>query len=341
LAFLADCAAEPTRQGEIVGLTSYWSKNRESPLSGMDANSEELATHLSNLYEVISLAAPPATDPYRTGVFRPNARDDASHFRRAVLGKIEALGGHSAYVAARRLALKFKSEAPMADMLDAMAIRIAERAALPPPWTTAQFVDFSREAMAVPVEDEQSLWRRVRRDTKSAIENIQSGRFHIGNLLKKGEERDMQLWLTRELELLSQQAYSVHRESELADRTMPDIRAETPRHMVTLELKVADKRSATSLLSDLERQLTGDYLHDKKSNHGIFVVMLKEPRGGFSFLKKSLSFAELRKVLNHRADELTKESLGKKHVEVIAFECPSGYSPRNQRMSDHARRVAP
>lgn len=333
LAFLADCAAEPTRQVEIIGLASHWSRNRESPLSGMESNSEELATHLEKLYEVIALAAPPATDPYRTGVFSPDARDNAGQFRSSILGMIEALGSHAAYVAAKRLAVKFEGEAPMAHMLDALAVRIAERAALPHPWTTAQFVDFSRDAMAVPVDDEQSLWRRVRRDTRSAVQNVMSGRFHVGNLLKKGKERDMQLWLARELELLSQQAYSVQRESELADRTMPDIRAETPRHMATLELKVAENRTVDSLLFDLEWQLKGDYLRDKKSNHGIFMVMHQGSRKSFPFQKRPLSFNELRQVLIRRADELTVASLGKKHIEVIAFECPSGHSPRNDKKS--------
>lgn len=333
LAFLADCAGEPARQVEIVGLASYWLTHRGSPLSVMDSNSEELATHLEKLYEVVALAAPPATDPYRTGVFSPNDRDNAGQFRSSILGMIEAVGSHAAYVAARRLAVKFKAEAQMAHMLDALAVRIAERAALPHPWTTAQFVDFSRDAMAVPVDDEQSLWRRVRRDTRSAVQNVLSGRFHVGDLLKKGKERDMQLWLARELELLSQQAYSVQRESELADRTMPDVRAETPRHMATLELKVAEHRTVDSLLFDLEWQLKGDYLRDKKSNHGIFVVMHQGSRTSFPFQKRALSFGELRQVLIRRADELTLASLGKKHVEVIAFECPSGHSPRYNKKS--------
>lgn len=143
----------------------------------------------------------------------------------------------------------------------------------------------------------------------------------------------MQLWLARELELVSQQAYSVQRESELADRTMPDIRAETPRHMVTLELKVVEDRTVDSLLFDLEWQLKGDYLRDKKSNHGIFLVMHQGSRTRFPFQKRTLSFDELRQVLVRRADELTVASLGKKHVEVIAFECPSGHSPRNEKKS--------
>ena len=252
LAFLAACAGEPSRQAEIVGLASYWSRNRGSPLSGLEANSEQLATHLEALYEVIALAAPPATDPYRTGVYSPDARDDAGQFRSSVLGMIEALGGHAAYVASRQLAVKFKADAATAHMLETLAIRIAERAVLPNPWPTAQFVEFSRDPMAVPVDDEQSLWRRVRRDTRSAVQNVLTGRFHVGNLLKLGKERDMQLWIARELELLSQQTYSLQRESELADRTMPDVRAETPRHMATLELKVADDRTVESLLFDLE-----------------------------------------------------------------------------------------
>ena len=110
---------------------------------------------------------------------------------------------------------------------------------------------------------------------------------------------------------------------------MPDIRTETPRHMVTLELKVADDRTVESLLFDLEWQLKGDYLRDKKSNLGIFVVMHQGSRSWFPHGGKRLSFAEVQNVLAARAQVLSDDTVGKKHVEVIAFECPTGHSPRN------------
>ena len=342
LDFLVACAREPSRLPEIVGLASYWSMNSESPLSGLEADNEEIATHLERLYEVIAVAAPPNMDPYRTGVFSPDSRDNAGQFRSSVFAMIETLGGHPAYLAAKRLAVKFKAQAATAHMFEALAIRIAEKAALPHPWSTAQFVQFSRNAMAVPVDDEQSLWRRVRRDTKSAVQNVLTGRFHVSDMMKLGVERDMQLWLARELELLSQQAYSVHREPELADRTKPDIRAETTRHMVTLELKVANEsHNVDSLLFDLEWQLKGDYLRDKKSNHGIFVVMHQGSRTHFPYRKRRLLFNEVRQVLVDRATELTAASAGKKRVEVIAFECPSGHSPRNAKKRARKKPGAP
>lgn len=329
LKFLAVCAQNQSRKSEIVALASYWSRAMESPLSNLDDKSEELAAHLEMLYEAIASAAPPTTDPYRTGVFTPNARDDAGQFRNSVLGMIEVLGGHAAFVALSRLAEKFETDPSTADMLKTLAVRVAERAALPSPWTTAQFVQFSRNAMEIPVDDEQSLWRRIRRDTRSAVHNVLTGRFHVGDLLKLGNEREMQLWLARELELMSQHAYSLHRESELADRTKPDVRAETPMHMVTLELKVADSRTVDSLLSDLELQLKGDYLSDKRSNYGIFVVMYQATRNHFRFQGRRLSFDAVQQILIQRAAELTMASSGLKHVEVVAFECPSGHSPRN------------
>jgi hypothetical protein len=58
------------------------------------------------------------------------------------------------------------------------------------------------------------------------------------------------------------------------------------------------------------------YLHDKKSNLGIFVLIL-------------LSFGEVRQVSTKMAAELTEASVDKKHAEVIVFECLSGHSPRN------------
>jgi hypothetical protein len=292
------------------------------------------------LYAAVAAAVPLSTDPYRTGVFSPDARDNAGRFRSSILGMIEALGGHAAYAAAIRLSERFKSEPATAHALATMAVRIAEKAALPQPWTTREFVKFSGDATSVPMADEQSLWLRVRRDTRSAVGNALAGRFHVGELLKRGQERDMQLWLARELELLARRDYSLHREGELADRTMPDLRAETGRHMVTLELKVADRRTVESLLHDLQWQLLGDYLRDKHSNFGLFVVMYQGKKKSFQHGRSRLSFDAVVALLRTRADELSAETRGRKRLEVVAFRCPTGRSPRNSAKTGTSRRGA-
>jgi len=337
LAFLAACALDTSRHGDIVGLADHWSRNRESPLGSLDAGGDEMAEHLESLYAVVAAAAPPLEDPYRTGVFAPNARDNAGQFRSSILGMIEALGGHAAYAAAKRLSVRYQDEPGTGHALATVAVRIAEKAALPPAWSTREFVKFASDATAAPIADEQSLWLRVRRDTQSAVSNVLSGRFHIAELLKRGQERDMQLWLARELELLSRQHYSLHREGELADRTMPDLRAETPRHMVTLELKVADRRTVASLLEDLEWQLLGDYLRDRQSDFGLFVVMHQGKKQSFLLKAARLSFEDVVTRLQVRASELSSATLGKKRLEVVAFRCPNGRSPRNAKTRPNRR----
>ena len=96
-----------------------------------------------------------------------------------------------------------------------------------------------------------------------------------------------------------------------------------------MELKVVGQRTVESLLSDLERQLLGDYLLDKKSNFGLFVVMRQRTRHRFPHDGSNITFSEVDRLLTERARGLSKRSMGKKHVDVITFECPLGHSPRN------------
>lgn len=329
LGFLAKTAQRTDQHGRIIKLAAYWSRRKANPIEVGDSDSRTVADQLETLYVAMTIAVPPKTDPYHVGVHSPDTRDAAGSFRSSILEAITSIGGHAAYTTFKRLAQRYRADQPLSHTLNTMAATVAENNALPSPWTTGEFVAFAKDASSTPVSDEHSLWRRVRRDARVAVENAANGQFHVSELLKEGQERDMQLWLARELQLLSRRAYSVHREEEQADRTEPDIRIRTPAHMVTLELKVADGRTAESLLHDLEKQLKEDYLRDKASNFGVFVVMSKGRQTIYPYKGQRLSFGELGQLLETRAKEITASTFGKKHVEVITFQCPLGHSPRN------------
>jgi hypothetical protein len=265
------------------------------------------------------------------GIYRPESRDNAAQLRSSLLSMIEKIGGHPAYAALQRLASRFEADPVLASVFVTHAVRVAEAAVVPAKWSTLQFVKFAQDAAQLPVSTEQALWKRVIRDIRAIVRNLESGRFHIGRLLAEGKEADMQLWLAREMELHSRGAYGLFREGELANRTKTDLVADAASRQVTLELKVGDDRTVESLLSDLEQQLLQDYLGDVRSNFGVFVVMVKDPGKTFPREGRQLSVRELGEVLQVRAEELSRHRMGRKTVKVIVFYCPLQSSARARR----------
>lgn len=316
--FLANEAKDPTRHEDLITLANHWSLQDEFPLEG-HSDVIGLALYLEQLYVLISTAAPPEGDAYRVGVYSPSPRDNAAQLRSTLLTMIEKVGGYAAYAAFMRLAHRFRSDRRDMNVFVTFATKVAEAAALPAKWSTTEFVTFATDVAQLPVSSEQALWKRVTRDIRAIVRNVQRGRFHIGNLLCLGQERDMQLWMARELELHARGSYGVARENQLANRTMPDLVADAAGKQITLELKVADKRKVGELLDDLEQQLLNDYMGDVHSNFGLFVVMVKNSDKLFPYQGRLLGVPQLRKVLQARADALSKRSMGRNTVAVVVF----------------------
>lgn len=332
--FLASAAADPQQRADLINLSSYWSRSDSVPIE-LEGDSSQLAANLERLYLVVSTAVPPGQDPHKVNVYTTDSVDDAISLRSSLLQMMEKMGGHAAYDALMRLAEHFRNDPNRAKVYITVATKVAEQAVLPAPWSTQEFVEFAQKASELPVSSESALWRRVRRDVKTAIENLQHGRLSVARMLERGGEPDMQLWLARELELLSGGAYSVHRESQLSNRSMPDVLASASDKQVTLELKVGDKRNLESLKDDLEYQLVEDYLADVRSNHGAFVVMLKDRQKRFPNGNRYVTGpVQLQATLQRHAEDVAATQRRRKLVEVLVFACPV------QRTANERRKAA-
>ncbi len=316
--FLAAEAKDFERHEDLITLANHWSLHDEFPLEG-HSDVVGLAQYLKLLYVLISTAAPPEGDVYRVGVYTPSTRDNAAQLRSALLSMIEKVGGYAAYAAFTRLAHRFRADREAVKVFVTFATKVAEAAALPARWSTSEFVTFANDVGQLPVSSEQALWKRVRRDIGAIVRNVQHGRHHVGHMLGRGRERDMQLWIARELELYARGSYGSTRENELANRTMPDIIADAAGKQITLELKFADERKVSELLDDLEYQLLNDYMGDVRSNFGLFVVMVRNPNKQFLHKGRRLGVSQLRKVLQTRSDALSKRSMGRNTVAVVVF----------------------
>jgi len=100
-------------------------------------------------------------------------------------------------------------------------------------------------------------------------------------LLNVTEETVMRNFLARELQEKASGRYSVHQEEELADAKRPDIRFQGSGFdpPVPVELKLADSHwSGAKLFERFETQLAGDYLRDRRSARGFFVLVTRGKR---------------------------------------------------------------
>lgn len=323
-------------------MASHWQSSSDATLALSALEPEARCCQLSRLYLLVIRAARPEEDVVRLGVNAYNDRDEAAQLRDSLLGRIANVGGHAAYDALYRLAVRADVREYEMRWLHLLAFGVAESAAKRPAWTVGQFLEYSRQSTA-PLADPQSLWQAVRLDVDEVVRNLCEGEFSPRNVLLQATEKDMQLWLARELELLARHRYLVIRERELANGTTPDLTALSKlNHIVTLELKLGDDRSKPSLLSDLRRQLHDDYMQDKNSNFGLFVVMWRETTDLAARKGLHTKVERTSAALRAEARRLCADSGGRKYLEVRCFICPTDVSLRNEeKAAKAAARKAP
>ena len=160
-------------------------------------------------------------------------------------------------------------------------------------------------------------------DLKASLEK---GDDSIASVLKNAtEETDVRNFIGNWLRDRARGNYSVSQEEEMADAKKPDIRIHVAAldAPVPIELKIADKWSGPPLFERLENQLIGDYLGDRRSSCGMFVLVFRGEKSYWETDRcpdKELSFECLVQELQTRADELLNESNEAEQVRVIGID---------------------
>lgn len=269
----------------------------------------------------------PKDDIHRTGGYSPVARDEAQSFRGNL---ITPLAEHPSPDA--DIALKELSEAPelldMRDFILEMMDKRAERMADQQAWKEKDFRAFADQFEIMPkvLED---LFHLVCRRLEGIKHDVEDAEESIRDELKaERQEKGLQSFLVKKLRDRQNGRYTAPKEAEIDGGERPDIQIHNPAvdGHVQIELKLADmtNRSLNSLLKDLEVQLLGQYLRDRRSTHGIFVV-------GFSGqgvrqtwqdpeTKLQLTFAEVIEALQKRAAQLSTETDGVKQLAVYGID---------------------
>jgi len=238
------------------------------------------------------------------GVYSPGARDHAQDARDAILSRLEETPGEATYAALKTFAAAPGFPVPSSWLLRA-ARRRAEKDAALTPWKVADVIDFEQSFEKSPTTTLE-LQALVRRRVEKIAHDLVHGKFAQADTLKGlVDENAVQRWIADRFETLRGRAYSVERETHVADEKEPDITLTSRDSSVVLpiEIKVIDGLSVSALEAALENQLCGQYLRHATARHGVLLLIHQSPRTAGWKLPDVVGYVPLSQVLAHLEDQ--------------------------------------
>lgn len=252
--------------------------------NGIARDEFKTPTYLKSIYLIMNEYVRHSEDINRagTGVYSPELRDDAQEARNKLFNILNKISGKEAFLAIMDIAQAHPDEAARPWMLLHAKTKATQDGDIEP-WTLPQVKDFNEKLVRTPGNHRELAELAVLRllDLKDELEH---GDTSIAGILKGVElETDMRKYIGKELRDKALNRYSASQEEELADAKKPDFRFvgvgfDGP---VPAELKLADKWSGPDLFERLENQLCGDYLRDRRSNRGIFLLVTRGKKVGW------------------------------------------------------------
>nr|WP_278376149.1 hypothetical protein [Brucella anthropi] len=206
--------------------------------------------------------------------YSPTLRDRAQNSRDAIFNLLNSTSGKEAYIAMKNIAAG-ESDPDTDRWIAHRALQRATQDADMDAWTPEQVREFHDEQERTPRNHRELFDLAVNHllDVKDDMENGDTS--VAGVLLDIDQEEAMRNYLAHELERMSAGRYQIPQEEELADEKRTDLRFHgvgiaSP---VPVELKIADKWTGPKLFERFENQLSGDYLRDRRSSRGIYLLV--------------------------------------------------------------------
>ncbi len=224
----------------------------------------------------------PAEDLVHTGVYSPSARDNAQHVRDGMLdadavlqiaaaerdnaqhvrdgmlGRLLNVRGPKARQAVRGLA----QESDFVDIRERLLSSNLEASAFDAEFSPFDPKDVVKlvEGLETPPNDRNGLFSVMLDRLDDIAEELQHGDFSDRREFRGIDETGMQRTIARLLKFMSKGMYQVTREEAVADGKRTDIRLLSGDQKAVIELKIADKWSASELKEALHDQLLGKYM---------------------------------------------------------------------------------
>lgn len=206
--------------------------------------------------------------------YSPTLRDRAQSSRDAIFNLLNSISGKEAYIAMTNIAAG-ETNADTSKWIAYRALQRATQDADMDAWTPEQVREFYDDQERTPRNHRELFDLAVNHllDIKDDMENGDTSVARV--LLEISEEEVMRNYFGHELERMSAGRYQISQEEELADEKRTDLRfhgvaISSP---VPTELKIADKWTGPQLFERFENQLSGDYLRDRRSSRGIFLLV--------------------------------------------------------------------
>jgi hypothetical protein len=257
------------------------------------------------------------------GVFTPEARDHAQHFRSLLLDRLAKDESPEAVGILRELANDPSMTETKEWILHLLDQRLKAEADLSA-WTPEDLRTFAEHHEADPKNDKElfAIAKKRLREIKDEVERADNS---LRRELRQGDvEAEFRKWLQRKLRERTRQRYTVPQEDEIDLQQRPDLRIERPGiGPISIEVKWAEKWTLPELLERLENQLVGQYLRSHDSQYGIYVLGIisptrthwEGPTGG-----TRLTFTEVVNVITERARDLVKTRSDISDLEVISID---------------------
>ncbi|MEQ8403595.1 MAG: hypothetical protein RKE49_00760 [Oceanicaulis sp.] len=303
-------------------ITRLVGSHHSSGINARDAFRTPL--HLKRLIDLVHTIVRIEDDIQRAGagIYTPNLRDSAQDARDRLTSLLEEIPGKAAFSALEALSREHPHVSARS-WYHLKARRRAQADAEGQEWSPKQVLDFHREQERTPKNHQELFDLAVHRfsDLKADLEDGDNS--VAATLLKVQQEVEMRKYLGGELRRLANGRYSIANEDELADAKRIDLRFlgagfDGP---VPVELKLAGKWRGSQFFERLQNQLCGDYLRDRRSSMGLFVLVNQGQRDTWHLLDgKSVDFAELVQSLQARGRNLARDLSGVDRVEVIGID---------------------
>lgn len=298
---------------------------------------ETRASLLSRLLRIVYTYVRPSEDISHDGVYTPGTRDEAQHARSALLGALIECPGPEAHVALEALIAEeglLAFPARVQQLTRERAAREMDQPVMEP----SAFAEFERRLEALPV-GRDALFQVMRDRIDDISHHLAHDDFtDRGTLAQIADEDEMQRTLAARLRHEARGAYTVARESEVADRKKPDIRLTGAKgEQVSIEVKIADSWTMAELLAALRDQLVGQYLRHRNGSAGCLLLTRGRKRSWSDPATRSrLSFGDVVARLSAEARLIEREQEFSLRVAVMGIDLTSPMTPGRRR--DRGRR---
>ena len=239
--------------------------------------------HLKSIYMLMQKHIPPEEEVFRMG-HSSELGNSAQEALSRLFSLVNQIPGKAAFLALMDIANTHPKKESRSWILSHAKAK-AEQDGDIDPWSPSQVREFHDRLERTPRNHRELAELGVLRllDLKDDLEH---GDSSIASILKTvTHEPEMRKYIGHELREKAFGRYSIPQEEELADRKRPDLKLHGMAFdgPVPVELKLADKKhwSGAKLFERLENQLCRDYLRDRRSSRGIFVIVYQgnRPRG--------------------------------------------------------------